>query len=128
MALGGTLVQDLPSEQPSEIAHRQEAPSTQGSHGVTLTAGSRLAGIAGTEQLVVNSFHHQAARDLGRGLKAVAQAEDGVIEAIESSDGFALGVQWHPECQHGEFSPKLFGAFVEACRAYAGSKGVASAV
>ena len=128
VAMGGTLIQDLPSEQASEVAHRQEAPSTQGTHPVTLSAGSRLAGIAGAERLVVNSFHHQAARDVGRGLKAVAQAEDGVIEAVEATEGFALGVQWHPECQHGEFTGRLFGAFVEACRVYAASKGAASAV
>lgn len=123
VALGGTLIQDLPSEQPSETAHRQEAPSTEGTHPVSLSAGSRLAEIAGTDALLVNSFHHQAAKDVASQLRVAARAEDGVIEALEGPEGFMIGVQWHPEIQHGEFSIKLFAAFVEACRAYALERG-----
>jgi putative glutamine amidotransferase len=128
VALGGTLIQDLPSECPSDTQHRQEAPSTEGTHPVSLSPGTRLAGIAGTAQLVVNSFHHQAAKDVAPNLQAVAHAADGVIEAVEGREGFVLGVQWHPEIQHGEFSLKLFGAFVEACRAYTEARRAIPAV
>lgn len=119
VALGGTLIQDLPSERPSEIPHRQEAACTEGSHPVSLEAGSRLAAIAGSESLFVNSFHHQAALAVAPSLKPVAWAEDGVIEALEAKEAFMIGVQWHPECQDGEFTSRLFTAFVEACRVYA---------
>jgi putative glutamine amidotransferase len=128
VALGGTLVQDLPSERPSEIAHRQEAPSTEPSHPVTLAPESRLAELAGTERLMVNSFHHQAAAEVAPRLRAVAWAEDGVIEALEGTEGFMLGLQWHPECQKGEFAGPLFAAFAEACRKYAEERQACSLV
>lgn len=119
VALGGTLIQDLPSEYPSDVRHRQEAACTQGTHVVRLAPDSLLSGLWGSTELSVNSFHHQAALDVAPGLRAVAWAPDGVIEALEGAGAFMVGVQWHPECQESEFSPRLFGAFVEACRAYA---------
>lgn len=128
VALGGTLIQDLPSEQPSDTAHRQEAPSTEGSHQVQLDPESRLAQIAGKAELWVNSFHHQAAKSVAPRLRPVAHAADGVIEALEGAEGFMIGVQWHPECQRDAFGGRLFGAFVEACAAYSGDRRVRSAV
>jgi putative glutamine amidotransferase len=91
VARGGTLHQHLP-------AHRQTEPATAATHSVHVDEGTRLAGLVGTRPLRVNSFHHQAVDRLGRGLRAVAHAADGTIEAIEApGPGFVLGVQWHAE-------------------------------
>ena len=90
VALGGTLYQDLDSERPSLVPHSDE--TTQ--HAVRVAAGSLL------ERTLVNSRHHQAIRDLAPCLKAVAWADDGVIEAAEPADANAawmVAVQWHPE-------------------------------
>jgi putative glutamine amidotransferase len=99
VALGGTLVQDLPSERPSNVEHDGTWPRDQRVHGVRVEAGSRLAKALGAEELTVNSFHHQAIALLAPGLTAVAHAPDGVIEGVEwaGGDWWMLGVQWHPE-------------------------------
>jgi len=79
-------------------------------------AKSRLARIAGGPTLAVNSLHHQACREVGAGLRVVARAPDGLIEALEVPDHrFALAVQWHPEAlpQVAEMRA-LFGALVAA--------------
>jgi putative glutamine amidotransferase len=68
-------------------------------HAVDVADDSRLAEALGTGHLQVNSFHHQAVRELAPGLLATAHAEDGVIEGVETPDGdwWVLAVQWHPE-------------------------------
>jgi putative glutamine amidotransferase len=116
VARGGTLHQHLPDVTDGSIAHRQTESGRETTHTVNVQAGSRLAGIVGPGKLDVNSFHHQAVDTLGHGLRAVAWAPDGVIEAIEG-DGAALylGVQWHVETlvdrpRHA----RLFDALVEA--------------
>jgi putative glutamine amidotransferase len=116
VARGGTLHQHLPDVTDGSIHHRQTASGRETTHTVRIEPGSRLAAIVGGEELDVNSFHHQAADRLGRGLRAVAWAPDGVVEAIES-DGPALylGVQWHVETlvdrpRHA----RLFDALVDA--------------
>jgi putative glutamine amidotransferase len=95
VAMGGTLVQHLPdvTDQPHCVRDRFAEPV----HEVGIQAASRLAGIVGIDRLPVNSLHHQAVDALGAGLRAVAWAEDGVVEAIESIWPRMLGVQWHPE-------------------------------
>lgn len=128
VALGGTLVQDLPEERPSAIRHRQEAPSSEGTHEVRVADATILAELAGAERLMVNSFHHQAVESLAPGLRASAHAADGVIEAIEGREGFMVGLQWHPECQQAPIGARLFGAFAEACRSYADRRRAPSAV
>src|SRR3954468_21187187 len=91
VARGGTLHQHVP-------AHRQTEPATATTHTVHVEDGSRLASLVGMRPLRVNSFHHQAVDVLGRGLRAVARAADGTIEAVEAAGGgFVLGVQWHVE-------------------------------
>jgi putative glutamine amidotransferase len=91
VARGGTLHQHLPG-------HRQTEPATATTHSVHLDAGTRLAELVGTDLLRVNSFHHQAVERLGRGLRAVGHAPDGIIEAIEApGERFVVGVQWHVE-------------------------------
>lgn len=120
VALGGALWQDLPTQAPSDIAHRQSAARDVATHAIAVEPGSLLAQIAGAEMLEVNSFHHQAVRDVAAGCRVTARAPDGVIEAIESpAHRFVLGVQFHPEemfftsvqCR------RLFEALIQACTA-----------
>lgn len=95
VALGGTLYQDLDSERPGPVPHNEAS-----NHAVRVEAGSLLERTLGTRSASVNSRHHQAIRDLAPGLKAVAWADDGVIEAAEPADAGApwiVAVQWHPE-------------------------------
>jgi putative glutamine amidotransferase len=109
VARGGTLHQHLPG-------HRQTEPATATTHTVHVEPGSRLAAVCGTDVLRVNSFHHQAVEALGRGLRAVASAADGVVEAIEApGPRLVLGVQWHAEGLLGQPRHRaLFEALVEA--------------
>src|SRR4051812_19618257 len=83
VALGGTLVQDLPSERPSTVAHDGEWERSARVHPVTIDAGSALAGAIGGTTLSINSLHHQAIASVADGLAAVAHAPDGVIEGVE---------------------------------------------
>ena len=96
VAFGGTLYQDLDSERPGPVPHSDETAR----HAVRVEAGSLLERTLGTRSASVNSRHHQAIRDLAPGLKAVAWADDGLIEAAEPADTTApwmVAVQWHPE-------------------------------
>ena len=122
VALGGSLIQDIPSETGSRIIHSQPEPRDAATHRVGLIEEtSRLGGITGATELVVNSFHHQAIKRPGHGLRAVARAEDGIIECVEPTEGdaFLLGVQWHPEemIELDAASRSLFSAFVAASAA-----------
>jgi putative glutamine amidotransferase len=128
VARGGTLVQDLASELPGALRHRQEEAGRIPTHPVRLAEGSRLAGIAGTTELEVNSFHHQAIDRLGSGLRAVGWAPDGVIEAVEDPTArFVVGVQWHAESL-SESQPvqrDLLAAFVDAAAGWQAVEAVA---
>jgi putative glutamine amidotransferase len=110
VATGGTLIQDIPSER--NVNHRDTE------HPVTLEPDSRLARILGSNEVQVNSFHHQAADTIGEGLRAVAKSPEGIVEATETTDPdrFLIGVQWHPEKMMPEngTQAKLFEAFIEA--------------
>ena len=110
VAHGGSLVQDIPSE--FGVTHRGTT------HPVAISADSRLAGIYGDTTFEVNSFHHQAVRGVGEGLRIVARSPDGVVEATETTnpDRFLIGVQWHPEKMMPEDArqAKLLRAFVAA--------------
>ena len=79
--------------------HDSEKSRDSRTHDVTITAGTRLAAATGATTMAVNSYHHQAVRDLGTGLRVTAVASDGVIEGIEvdDPDWWVLSVQWHPE-------------------------------
>jgi putative glutamine amidotransferase len=112
VARGGTLHQHVP-------AHRQTEPATATTHTVHVDEGTQLAALVGTRPLRVNSFHHQAVDTLGRGLRAVAHAADGTVEAIEAPGaGFLLGVQWHAEgLAHEPRHRVLFEALVVAAGA-----------
>ena len=114
--LGGTLWQDLPSQHPSEIAHRQGKPYGVPSHQVKLS--SDLKSLLGKDILEVNTLHHQAVKDLGKGLTAMAIAPDGIIEAVQMlGKRFVWAVQWHPEYlfRTDKDSLAIFSCFVEHC-------------
>ena len=108
VALGGTLYQDLPSQNPKvTIRHSQAAPGQWPTHHVAITPGSHLASLMGTSSYV-NSRHHQAVKEVAPDLKVTAQAPDGVVEAVESKDSdLILGVQWHPENMWPSFPDQL---------------------
>jgi putative glutamine amidotransferase len=89
VACGGTLHQHIPG-------HRQSEPATATTHQVEIEPRSRLHRMVRTRALDVNSFHHQAVDEVGEGLRVVARAPDGTIEALEGA-GFTVGVQWHAE-------------------------------
>lgn len=121
---GGTLLQHLPEDVGGAIEHRQRNPGRVPTHPVRIEPGSLLAETLGETETDVNSFHHQAVRDLGRGLRAVAWAPDGVVEGIEATDRpFALAVQWHAESLIArEDHRRLFERFVEAAGAPAAAR------
>lgn len=96
---GGTLHVHLPDYFGELVSHRVR-PSEPATHHVRVDPGSRLAEILGTTSAEVRSWHHQAIDKLGDGLRAVAWAEDGVVEAVEHVEHpWCIGVQWHPEMQ-----------------------------
>lgn len=119
VARGGTLYQDIVSQRPGSPRHDiTEQPRTHRAHSVALLPDSRLAGILGTHEPVVNSLHHQAVKDPGEGVEIVGWSEDGIVEALELRDyPFVLAVQYHPEelAPTDAASRRLFAAFVEAC-------------
>ena len=115
--LGGTLWQDLPSEHPSEIVHRQGKPYGVPTHTVSLNGA--LKTLLGKDILEVNTLHHQAAKDLGSGLITMAVAPDGIIEAVQMvNKPFVWAVQWHPEYMFrtDPDSLVLFSCFVRHCK------------
>ncbi|MEZ4751656.1 MAG: gamma-glutamyl-gamma-aminobutyrate hydrolase family protein [Bdellovibrionota bacterium] len=125
--LGGTLYQDLEHFEIAKGPHRDQELYDALMHTVQLESGTRLHSIFGTETGKVVSVHHQAVKDLGRGLRVAARSEEGIVEAIESgtTDRFVVGVQWHPEwAKPGDasmLSPSaLVSAFVSAAQKHAG--------
>jgi putative glutamine amidotransferase len=101
VALGGTLIQDIPSEVPDALEHSFERGIVERgyhAHPVKIAADSRLAQVMQTESAQANSWHHQAIKQAASTLQVTAYAPDGVIEAVEvPGRRFAIGVQWHPE-------------------------------
>lgn len=116
VVLGGTLIQHIPDEIADCLAHEQSNPRDEPGHEVELVAGSRLAAIAGTSRIAVNSSHHQAVKQVAPGCIADAIAPDGVVEGIEDPRRrFCIGVQWHPEFTLSPADAALYRAFIEAC-------------
>ena len=109
VVLGGTLVQDIPSQVGEKVAHRKVM------HAVDVLPNTRLAAVLGRERLDVYSSHHQAVKRPGRGLRISARSDDGVIEATEfAGDRWGLFLQWHPARMKQSHRLKVFGALVEA--------------
>ncbi|NLJ80871.1 MAG: gamma-glutamyl-gamma-aminobutyrate hydrolase family protein [Firmicutes bacterium] len=120
IALGGSLVQDIPTQIRGSVQHEQKAPRWYASHDISLQTASILGGIWGRNPTRVNSFHHQSIAKLGQGLRVVASASDGVVEAVESTrHRFVLGVQWHPEAMidHYPAALEIFKHFIQAAKA-----------
>ncbi len=121
VALGGTLIQDIPSQFDTTVLHDQPdaEPRSRRLHVVEIDPASQLAGLIGRTRVEVNSLHHQAVQQPAPGLCATAYSPDGVIEALEMPEKrFVLSVQWHPEdlAADDEANQRLFDAFVAAAR------------
>jgi len=119
VACGGGLIQDIPAQAPGAIGHSQTTIRDDLWHDVAVAPGSLLESLVKRTSLRVNSYHHQACREAGKGLVASATAAgDGLIEALEDPRAaFLLAVQWHPEVSeaHGdEASRALFAGLVAA--------------
>ncbi|MEU9315025.1 gamma-glutamyl-gamma-aminobutyrate hydrolase family protein [Streptomyces sp. NPDC048295] len=120
---GGTLHLDLPK---ASVAHDPENGEEWTVHEVALSAGSAVAQVFGRDRIPVSSGHHQAVDRVGEGLRVSARADDGCVEAVESSAGpesphagaWTLGVQWHPEAfvPSPELRLPLFRALLEQAR------------
>ena len=119
VAQGGSLYQDLSAQLPGSARHAftsAESPVDRPVHRLRVAEGSRLGQILDAREVWSNSFHHQAVKAPGDGLRPVAWSDDGVIEAVEAPERrFALGVQWHPEGMYATdyAAGRLFAAFIE---------------
>jgi len=123
VALGGTLLVDIPQQMPGALRHNQPERKYQVVHEVSLTSDSHLARICARTTLGVNSTHHQAVDRVATGLRITATSPDGVVEALELaqdaalSSPFLISAQFHPERlfeKHAEFL-ELFRDFIRAC-------------
>jgi putative glutamine amidotransferase len=124
VALGGTLVADIPSQRPRAMAHRRTDRRSDIVHEVRLTPDSLLARITGRRKLGVNSTHHQAVDRVAPPLRVSATGADGIIEGLELRPNaarklpFLMSVQFHPERLVDRYPEHqaIFGAFAQACR------------
>ena len=115
VALGGTLIQDIPYHNAFENEARLHPAMTE--------EGSVLAELYGAGEIVINSWHHQVLDRLGEGLRVTMRSCEGYVEAVEHVSAPAIGVQWHPERLRGNFvrpaavdGQKVFDYFVQLCR------------
>jgi putative glutamine amidotransferase len=120
VALGGTLVQDIPSQHDGTVNHDPHQ-RTKRVHRVSVDPASRLARVVGATSIITNSSHHQSIDAIASGLRVVARSDDGIVEGIEATDEdwWMLGVQWHPEelTETAEdWDRRLFSAFADAVR------------
>lgn len=114
IAAGGGIYQDI-AQLPGVLKHNQLAPAWAPTHNIKVESGTLMETIFQDRIIRVNSFHHQAIRDVAPGFIVSACSSDGIIEAIEgTAHGFALGVQFHPEemWQKDALFLKLFNALV----------------
>ncbi|MEJ2734288.1 MAG: gamma-glutamyl-gamma-aminobutyrate hydrolase family protein [Anaerolineae bacterium] len=121
VALGGTLYQDLQAQAPEAERHNWSPGYARDyvAHSVSIGPQTRLRRIVGADPLPVNSFHHQAIKDVAPGLTVTARAPDRIIEAVEGEGHtFVVGVQWHPEglAREDTRAQNLFDVLVNACR------------
>lgn len=116
---GGTLFQDIPVEVSGAISHQSDFAQTGSyeTHEISIVSDSLLASILNKQQIITNSIHHQAIKEVGAHLRINARATDGVIEGIEHiSYPFLVGVQWHPEILDDRNSAEIFKAFISAAQ------------
>lgn len=120
VAFGGTVYQDLKAQYKDlTIKHSQSAYGGDPTHTVSFEPNSFLDMVFGP-QIIVNSRHHQAVRELGEGLRVTGVSADGVVEGIENDDATIVGVQWHPENMWREYDEmeRLFQAFLDKVEEY----------
>jgi putative glutamine amidotransferase len=112
VAMGGSLVQHLEGHEVRAHGRSHLA------HSIEVNPTSELGQAAGTHQIRVNSFHHQAIRELAEGLHQTARGDDGTVEGVESDDGLIVAVQCHPEELTTDlpWARNLFERFVERAR------------
>lgn len=118
VALGGTLYQDIPSEVDTSIIHRQLEGKCEPSHNVRIIEGTPLFDLIGDMTMAANSFHHQALKALGNGLKVMATTDDGIAEAVYlDSERYLRAYQWHPERLYDKIEQNrlIFDDFIKAC-------------
>lgn len=119
VALGGTLYQDISTEIHTSVYHIQSEPKSSPSHKVKILTDTPLKNLLSDGQISVNSFHHQAIKELGDGLRVMALADDGIIEAVYSTEKrYIRAYQWHPEClfEIDKSNCALFEDFTAACK------------
>ena len=134
VAAGGSLYQDLAEQYAGSIKHDyfpfggSSFTRDYLAHHVVVNEGTKLARIFGAGRLPVNSMHHQGIRDLGPGLVATAHASDGLIEALETTDGsWLVAVQWHPESLTDDYARtrRLFEEFIDAAAEWRAGAAIA---
>ena len=132
VGMGGTLYQDLPSEKPSDINHRQSEAGTVATHSVSVVEGSLMHQILGQKEVQVNTFHHQAIEKLAPGLKIVGWANDSVPEMIEAyPHRQIIGTQFHPEIftnAGDELMGKLFKFLIGKAETFQKAKDIHSRI
>jgi len=122
VALGGTLIQDIPAQISTKIQHLPKKSATIMAHSVHIEPKTLLRRIVKKSSIPVNSSHHQSVKTIPLSVHMSAVAPDGVIEAIEAAGHpFWLGVQWHPEFLYNQdvLQKRLFLAFIKAARHHA---------
>ncbi len=129
VACGGNLYTHLPEDCPRSMPHCDPSCSGPHRHLVNMKVGSRLEEIYGGTELLVNSNHHQAVRQVGAQFRVAAVAPDGIVEAMEALDPnwFCIAVQWHPEADSSSaLDSQLFECFVQTCLRVAPSLALAA--
>lgn len=121
VVMGGSMIQDIPSLVGTDVDHKKVY------HRVTIAPDSTLAELLGAETVMVYSSHHQAVDRIGGGLRPVAHADDGVVEALERTDGGpGLFVQWHPEAmmdKHPDHTNAIYGYLTQLARTPSAKRG-----
>ncbi len=124
---GGNLIQDIESQIENSVKHEQGIPLERNSHSLDFNGAGILSRLITSKNILVNSHHHQAVKEVGENLKATAWAKDGIVECIEDTreDRFVLGVQWHPELswKTDSLSGGIFKEFVKAAENFAHIRG-----
>lgn len=115
---GGSLYQDLSyiKSEVEIIKHSQDHSPEMKTHTAIVEKGTKIYEIFGENEIMINSFHHQALKDIAKEYKVTARAKDGVVEAIENMNyPFLVGVQWHPEMlhKHHDDANKIFKALID---------------
>lgn len=118
VGLGGTLYQDIATQRENSLFHPAYDDAYEVKHTVSIASGTKLMDAIGQSEIGVNTCHHQAIKEPGKGMIVSARSADGLIEGVETDDGrYILGIQWHPEClqeKHDE-ALAIFKAFIAHC-------------